>query len=135
MSQQEIPITCCSLQFQGEQLVLFIHCRAETDLWVRQMIFMADCYSMKYEYRYIELTMWGSHEPKLNFCQLARKHTPPTQITIKYLQHGLFVLYAQYSTRSEVARPIKHTASPRAVLVSRPHPSYYIEHTALQTML
>ena len=40
------------------------------------------------------------------------------------------VLYAQYSTRGEVEKPIQHEVKPSALLVSRPHLECYIKHTA-----
>ena len=71
---------------------------------------MADCHSKEYEH--------------------------PTQITI---QHGLFVLYAQYSTQGEVLRPIQHLAwfldlTPCAMFSTQYSKPYAITITLLNTL-
>ena len=49
--------------------------------------------------------------------------------TIYQLKHRLACLYEKYSTRGRVSRQIQHSASPRAVFVSRHAPSCCIFHT------
>ena len=77
------------------------------DLWVWQMIFMTwsaipilavifSLYLVSFFFYLISYSFFN--------C------TPHTQITIKHLKHGLFVLYGQYSTQGEVSRHNKALA-------------------------
>ena len=66
---------------------------------------------------------------------LALQLDPATGIYFKPLNVGKVVLYVIYGTRAVVSCLIQHSASPRAVSATRPHPSCHKSRKALLTYI
>ena len=60
---------------------------------------------------------------RLQYCCNVTSHHSNRDVTISQIM-WIFANYAAYSTRGAVSFQIQHSASPRAVSGTRPHPSY-----------